>query len=245
MAEIIDETSPLIHHLQELKKRLTICVIAIGISFVFCLFFAKSLYTFLSLPLQRILPAGSFFIATHPIEAWLTYLKTAGLSSLFVSTPVLFYELWQFLSPGLYTSEKKYTLSFVVSSSLLFMGGALFGYFVIFPFSFDYFLSVIVGTEIHFLPRMEDYLSFAFKMLLAFGLIFELPLLILFLALSGIVSIKHLVGFQKYLIVCAFIVGAILTPPDVISQLLLSIPLIALYQVGLFLAWAVTKKQNR
>lgn len=238
---MVEDTSPLIIHLAELKKRLTACVVAVGISFVICLFFAKSLYTLLSLPLQRILPAGSFFIATHPIEAWLTYLKTAGLASLFASTPVLFYELWQFLSPGLYANEKKYTLSFVIFSSLLFVGGALFGYFVIFPFSFDYFLNVIAGTEIHFLPRMEDYLGFAFKMLLAFGLIFELPLLIVFLVLSGIVSVKHLVSFQKYLIVCAFIVGAILTPPDVLSQILLSIPLIALYEVGLFLAWIVTR----
>jgi len=238
-----EATFPLMNHLVELKKRLTICAIAISASFVLCLFFAKDLYAFLSLPLKQVLPAGSFFIATHPIEAWLTYLKTAGLSSLFVSAPVLFYELWQFLSPGLYASEKKYTLAFVFFSSLLFVGGALFGYFVIFPFTFDYFLSVIVDTDIHFLPRMEDYLSFSFKMLLAFGLIFELPLFIVFLVLSGIVSVRQLISFQKYLIVCALVVGAILTPPDVISQILLSLPIIALYQVGLFFAWVVTKKR--
>lgn len=194
--------------------------------------FAKELFTILSAPLQNALPGQSYFIATHPIEAWLTYFKTALLAGLFASTPVIFYQLWRFVSPGLFPSEKKLSLLFALFSTLLFTGGALFGYFFVFPLGFAYFVGVLGGTDIHFLPRMEDYLGFAFKMLLAFGVSFELPLLIYFLHMAGVVTVKGLMAFQKYVVILILIVAAILTPPDVVSQMMLAVPLMALYELG-------------
>jgi len=237
--------STLIQHLVELRRRLIYSMLAwlggIGI----CLYFSKEIFGYLSLPLKRVLPEGSHFIATHPVEAWTTYFKASLLAGFFLSSPFLFYQLWKFVAPGLLAKEKKVTLGFVISSSIFFIGGSLFGYHYIFPITFQYFSGLFSGTDILLLPRMADYFSLAAQMLLAFGLIFELPLLIYFLASSGIVSFKTLWGFQRYLIVVAFIVGAILTPPDVLSQTLLSIPIILLYQVGLLGAWFHRKKKPK
>lgn len=228
----IDAETPIVAHLRELRKCLTKSLLALVITFSLSLAYAKEIFDWLCRPMQRVLPQQSFFIATHPVEAWLTYFKTALMAGFFAASPVLFYQLWRFISPGLYKSEQKLSLLFVFFSSLLFTGGAFFGYEVVFPIGFEYFVGVIQDTEIQFLPRMEDYLAFVFKMLLAFGISFELPLFIYFLGLMGLVSLAGLKAFRKYWIVLALTLAAILTPPDVVSQILLAIPLLMLYEVG-------------
>lgn len=240
-----ENETPLILHLRELRGCLIKVMLTLIVTTGLSLAFSKDLFNLLSKPLQRILPGQSYFIATHPIEAWLTYFKTALLAGLFAATPILFYQLWKFISPGLYASEKKLSLLFTVFSTLLFAGGALFGYFYVFPLGFQYFVGVLAGTDIHFLPRMEDYLGFAFKMLLAFGVSFELPLVIFFLHVAGLVTVKGLMAFQKYVVVLILIVAAILTPPDVISQTLLAIPLMALYEVGVVVVFFRERIRNR
>lgn len=228
----INAEAPLVTHLRELRKCLTKSLVALVVTFAVSLAYAKEIFNWLCLPMQKNLPTQSFFIATHPIEAWLTYFKTALMAGFFAASPVIFYQLWRFISPGLYKSEKKLSLLFVFFSSVLFTGGALFGYSVVFPLGFQYFVGVIQGTDIQFLPRMEDYLGFVFKMLVAFGISFELPLFIYFLGLMGLVSLSGLKAFRKYWIVLALMIAAILTPPDVVSQVLLGIPLLLLYEVG-------------
>ena len=242
-----DQETPLVTHLRELRHCLVKSIMAIALTMTICAFYSREIFQLLAQPLKNALPATSFLIATHPVEAWLTYFKTTVLAGFFAASPVLFYQFWKFIAPGLYKNEQRLSLVFVIFSTLLFVGGSLFGYFVIFPLGFDYFVSVVAGTDIHFLPRMEDYLSFASMMLLAFGLSFELPLLVYFLALADLVTLSTLVAIRKYVIVLALIVAAVLTPPDVVSQVLLGIPLIALYEVGLlavFVREKLSKKTN-
>lgn len=237
--------TPLLYHLRDLRKRLVHILIAVAVCLCVCLYFAKDLYHILAIPMLKVLPAQSSFITTHPIEAWLTYFKTGLLAAVFLATPVIFFELWEFISPGLYKNEKKFTLLFVSFSTLLFICGALFGYYVIFPWGYEYFVGFLDGADARFLPSMKEYFGFSCRLLLAFGIIFELPLLVFLMAVSKIVPLKTLFGIQKYVIVVAFIVAAILTPPDVITQIFLAIPLILLYQIGLLAAWFVLRLSRK
>ncbi|MBF0106635.1 MAG: twin-arginine translocase subunit TatC [Deltaproteobacteria bacterium] len=234
----------LITHLIELRKCLIKSVVCILTGFFCCAYFSKDIYHYLSLPLANILPKNSFFISTHPFEAWLTYLKTSLIAGLFISSPAVFWFIWRFVSPALYKKEKKYSIAFVGLTSLFFIGGAVFGYFCVFPYAFGYFIGITEGTDIVFLPQMNSYLGFAFRLLLSFGIIFELPIVMIILSAMGIVTSKQFALYQKYMIVAAFVVAAILTPPDVISQILMAVPLIALYEVGLMFAWMVEKKNK-
>lgn len=235
---------PIFEHLTELRKRVIISVSAIFLAFVLSFFFSKEIYQILASPLSSIMNKENTFITTHPLEAWLTYLKVSLLSGFFLASPVLFSQIWLFISPGLYKKEKRTLILFVFLSSLFFIGGALFGYFIVFPMVFNFFMQILEGTGIQFLPKMDDYFSFSSKMLLCFGLVFELPLFVYFLAASGLVSFKTLFAFQRYIVVIGFVVGAILTPPDVISQILMSIPIVILYEIGLIGAWFHRKKDS-
>lgn len=239
------ESESFLDHLIALRKSLVKSLIALVLTSGVCLFFAKDFYTILIQPLKKSLPEDSFFITTHPLEAWMTYLKVGLLAGVFFACPIIFYQLWKFVAPGLIKREKKYAWFFVLFSSLFFVGGALFGYFYVFPFGFAYFISILEGTHILFLPQMKDAFSFIARMLFAFGIIFELPLLVFVLGLSGLVSFSSLMKFQKYLVVLAFVVGAILTPPDVITQIFMALPIILLYQVGVIAAWMVTRKRKK
>ena len=233
-------------HVRALRFALIRLLISLTILFGICALFSKELYQLLSLPMRKILPAHSFFIAIHPLEAWLTYLKTALGAACFFAVPHLIYEIWRFVSPGLYDGEKRSSIAFVSISSLLFLAGALFGYLVVFPIGFSYFITILDGTEIQFMPLMTDYLSFAIHMLLAFGLVFEIPIVVFYLAVSGWIPLEKFIAFQKYFLILSFVIGAILTPPDVISQTLMSVPIFLLYEGAVFCAWlylSLKKKQ--
>lgn len=232
-SDVAEKNEPLLRHLGALRVALIRSVIAIALTFCLTVFFAREIYHLLASPLRQVLPADSHFITLHPIEAWFTYFKTAVYASVFLSLPVIFYQVWSFISPGLHARERKTIAWCTFLSSTCFMAGGLFGYFVALPAAFRTFNAILSGSDILFLPRMEDYLGFAFQMLLAFGLVFELPLLLLLLDIAGLVNAKQMVGFRRYGIIVIFIAAAILTPPDVISQIMMAIPLLLLYEAGI------------
>lgn len=237
MEERIDEDKqPLTSHLAELRTRLINCLIAIGAGFFVCYYFKEWLFKVITKPLADVLPKGSHMIFTGLPEAFFIYLKIAFFASLFLTSPYTLYQVWRFISPGLYPSEKRYVLPFVVSSTVLFVGGVLFCYFLALPPAFAFF----VEFSTDFLKPMisfREYLSFSLKMLLAFGLCFELPVFIFFLAKIGVVNARMLVRQRRYAILVIFIVAAALTPsPDAFSQILLAIPMIFLYEISVFLA---------
>ena len=241
---IEDEKMPFTGHLEELRKRLVICFIAIGIGFIISYGFKEKIFHYLTIPLISAMQADDKLIFTGLPEAFFTYLKVSLLSGLMLSAPVILYQFWMFVAPGLYDKERKLLIPIVLLSSFFFVGGALFGYFIVFPFGFKFFLGFATET-IRPLPSMREYLSFSSKLLLAFGLVFELPLIITFLARLGIVTVEFLKKNRKYAILLFFVVAAILTPPDVVTQIMMAFPLMALYEISILGARVFGKKKSQ
>ena len=227
-----DEKLPFTEHLEELRHRLIVCFIAIGIGFVLSYGFKEKLFVVLTHPLVSVMEAGDTMIFTGLPEAFFTYLKVAFLSGIILATPVLAYQFWMFVAPGLYRKEKSLLAPIILLSSIFFVGGALFGYFIVFPFGFKFFLGFATDT-IRPLPSMKEYLSFAAKMLIAFGLVFELPLIITAMARMGLVTPAFLKKNRKYAILLFFAGSAILTPPDVVTQIMMAFPLMFLYEISI------------
>lgn len=238
-----DDKLPFTSHLEELRSRLIICTVAVALGFVISYFFSEQLFLILVKPLQKELPPDSLLIFTGLPEAFFVYLKLSFFAGIFLSAPVLLWEIWGFVAPGLYDQEKKYIFPFVIFSTLLFFIGVSFCYFVVFPFAFKFFMGYS-SDIIKALPSVKEYLSFSCKLLLAFGIIFELPIFILFLAKLGIVNEKMLRTQRKFAILGIFIVAAILTPPDVVSQILMALPLMALYEISIYVAKVFGKKSS-
>ena len=172
-----------------------------------------------------------------------TYLKTAFVAGIILVSPYIFYQIWLFIAPGLYKNEKKYVVPFVIFSTILFAGGSLFGYFVVFPFGFKFFMG-FANEYIQALPSVKQYFSFAIKLLFAFGIIFELPVVVLFLARMGLVTSGFLRKNRKYAILLTFVMAAILTPPDVVTQCMMAGPLIVLYEISVLIAKFAQKKES-
>ena len=238
-----DDKQPFMGHLEELRKRLIACAIAIGAGFAVSYFFAEELFQILIAPLKAVLPEGDRLIFTALPEMFFTYLKVAFISGIMLVAPYIFYQLWLFIAPGLYKNEKKYVIPFVIISTLLFVGGALFGYFVVFPFGFKFFIS-FTNEYVKALPSVKQYFGFAVKLLFAFGIVFELPVVIFFLTKMGVVTPALLRKNRKYAILMTFIVAAILTPPDVITQCMMAGPLIILYEIGILVSMTAWKKKQ-
>ncbi len=239
-----DDKAPFTEHLEELRKRLITCFAAILVGFILTYAFKEDLYQILLGPLPDLLKNESdSMVFTHLTEPFFTYLKVAGLAGIMLAAPVIFYQFWMFIAPGLYSQERKLLLPVVCLSSFFFVGGALFGYFVVFPLGFKFFLGFTTET-IRPMLSMREYLGFSAKLLLAFGIAFELPLVLTFLARLGIVSTSFLKKNRKYAILIFFIGSAILTPPDVISQVMMSIPLMGLYELSIFGAKIFGKKKS-
>lgn len=234
---------PLTAHLEELRKRFIVIFISIGVVFLVCYFFKEEIFGLLSRPLLKVMPAGEKMVFTSLPEAFLTYLKISLVSAIILSSPMVFYQLWMFVTPGLYETEKRYVFPFVLFSTLFFVGGALFGYFVVFPLGFKFFMG-FASDYVRPLPSLREYLSFSLKLLMAFGIVFELPVLVLFLSKLGIVSAKMLRSYQKYAILLIFLAAAILTPPDVVSQIMMAVPLLVLYEVSIWVAKIFGKKKG-
>jgi len=229
-------------HLEELRKRLIICIGAVIAGFLLSYAFSDQVFALLVRPLKAQLPHDSALIYTGLTEAFLVYLKLSFFAGIFLASPVILWEFWCFLAPGLYDHEKKYAFPFVISSTILFVAGIIFCYFIVFPTAFKFFMGY--GSDsLKPLPSIKEYLSFSCKMLLGFGIIFELPIFAVFLSKIGIINEKMLRNQRKFAIVGIFIVAAILTPsPDAASQLLMALPLLVLYETSIIAVKLLGKK---
>jgi sec-independent protein translocase protein TatC len=230
-----------ISHLVELRSRLIRALIAVAIVFI-CLFpWSKDLYALLAQPLLAALPKGGQMIATDVVGVFLVPMKVTLLVAFLIALPFVLYQIWAFIAPGLYAHEKKLVLPLVVASFLLFLTGMAFAYFVVFPTVFK-FMSSIAPQGVAWMTDIEKYLGFVLSSFLAFGITFEVPVVVIVLVRMGVVILDKLRSSRPYVIVGAFVVGAIFTPPDVLSQLMLAVPLWLLFELGLLLARFVEKK---
>jgi sec-independent protein translocase protein TatC len=242
-------------HLEELRARLVKAIVAGLIGGAVCWYYREKLLVWLTKPFMDAWNSGhlSGKASLHfpaPASLFVAYIKIAFIGGIVISLPVILYQLWAFVAPGLYSREKKLAIPFVVSSCALFAAGGYFGWKLVFPIAFQYLLgfSGPVGTEgFEVTPTVmiDDYIEFVSRMLLAFGAVFELPVLIFFLSIAGVVTHVHLWKFFRYFIVIAFIVAAIITPPDVTSQFLLAVPLILLYLLSIGIAWLVVRAKKK
>ena len=241
--ELAGTEQPFVAHLVELRDRLVRALVAIGVVFAVLSFFPgpAALYDLLAKPLVAQLPAGSHLIATNVISPFLVPLKITLLLSFLVALPVVLYQLWAFIAPGLYSHEKRLVLPLVVSSTVLFIGGVAFCYFFVFGRVF-HFIQSFAPKSVNVAPDIEAYLGFVLTMFLAFGATFEVPIVVVVLARMGVVSVAKLREFRGYFIVIAFIVAAVITPPDMVSMLALAIPMCVLYEVGLWAAAITVRK---
>ena len=235
--ELAGTEQPFVSHLIELRDRLVKGSIAVGICFAALMLWpgAAGLYDLLAAPLVAHLPKGSTLIATSVISPFLVPLKITLMAAFLMALPVVLYQVWAFVAPGLYMHEKKLVLPLVISSTLLFFLGVAFCYFFVFGKVFT-FIQSFAPKSVSAMPDIEAYLSFVLSMFIAFGAAFEVPIVVVVLARMGLVSIEKLKAFRAYFIVLAFIIAAVLTPPDVVSQLALAIPMVLLYEVGIIAA---------
>ena len=246
----LDESkAPLIEHLIELRQRLLWSVAALTVAFLVSMFFADQIFGILVQPLTDAFPAGQGkLIYTKLYEAFFVEIKVAMFAAFFLAFPIISNQLWAFVAPGLYANEKKAFLPFLIATPLLFMAGASLAYFIVMPTAFKFFLGFegpVGGLQQEALPAMGDYLSLVMQFILAFGVCFQLPVLLLLLNRAGIVTREQLKGMRRYMIVGAFALAAILTPPDVVSQLMLGIPLILLYEGSLVIMWFTDRRKKR
>src|SRR5580698_1398136 len=247
---IDDKPMPLLDHLLELRRRLMWSIVAFFIAFVVCYHFSAQIYGFLARPLVDILEAQSGtprrLIFTQLYEVFFTYLKVSMFGALFISFPVLASPFWLFIAPGLYRSEKRALLPFLAATPVLFFGGAALAYYFVFPFAWRFFISFESppgsAVPIQLEAKVSEYLDLVMKLIFAFGITFELPVLLTLMAKVGIVSSKGLRKFRRYAYVGMFVVAAVLAPPDVITQTGLALPLIALYEISIIAARMVEPK---
>jgi sec-independent protein translocase protein TatC len=240
--ELEGTEAPFVSHLIELRDRLVRSLIAVGIAFAALSFYPGpgGLYDLLASPLVASLPQGTTLIATNVISPFLVPLKITLMAAFMVALPIVLYQVWAFVAPGLYNHEKRLVLPLVVSSTLLFFSGVAFCYFFVFRKVFV-FIQSFAPKSITAAPDIEAYLGFVLTMFVAFGAAFEVPIVVVVLARMGIVSIEKLRAFRGYFVVVAFIVAAVITPPDVVSQLALAIPMCLLYEVGILAAGVFIK----
>lgn len=234
---------PLVAHLLELRDRLVKVILSVLVVFLALFWFRNDLYTLLAQPLLAHLPAGSSMIATEVASPFIAPVKLTLWLSVFIAIPVILYHLWAFVAPGLYKHERRLVLPLVVSSTLLFFAGAAFAYFLVFPLIFKFFtLTAPEGVAV--MTDITKYLDFVLNLFFAFGLAFETPVLVVLLVWTGIVTPQALAEKRRYIIVLAFIIAMLLTPPDVTSQFLLAIPLCLLFELGLLLARLYVQPQQ-
>ncbi len=237
-----DEKQPFFSHLKELRDRIVVSLIAVAIAFVVTYYFKEQLFAFLMKPFIRVMPAKSAFIFTGITEAFITYFKISLVAALFLAAPVILYEFWMFVSPGLYEKEKRYVYPFMFFGSLCFVAGALFCYFVVMPAIYRFFVSYAADFIIP-MPDLKSYMSLTLRLLIIFGGLFEMPLVAYYLARAGIVRARFLASKRRYALLGIVILTAVITPPDVASQVLLAIPLYGLYELSIIIARVFGKKE--
>lgn len=231
----VKEELPIVAHLIELRSRLLKSVVAILVIFLGLFYFANDIYTFIAEPLRAHMPEGTSMIATEVASPFLTPFKLTIVLAIFLSMPFTLHQVWSFISPGMYSREKRLALPILVSSVILFYAGMAFAYFVVFPLVFGFFTSV-APDGVSIMTDINKYLDFVLKLFFAFGLAFEIPVATFLLVASGATTVEKLASKRPYIIVGCFIFGMLLTPPDVISQALLAFPMWLLFEVGILLS---------
>ena len=238
-----DPGQPLIEHLIELRTRILHSLTSVIIIFLPLFYFANDLYSYISEPLRTYLPEGATMIATEVASPFLTPFKLTLVLAIFIAIPYILHQLWSFIAPGLYSSEKRLAIPLLTSSVLLFYGGIGFAFYVVFPLIFGFFTSA-APAGVTVMTDINRYLDFVLKLFFAFGLAFEIPIATLLLVWTGATTVDNLRNKRPYVIVGCFVVGMLLTPPDVISQLLLAVPMWALFDVGILFAALIGKRQQ-
>lgn len=231
----IDDHQPLISHLIELRRRILYSLFTVAVVFLALVYFSNDIYHLVAAPLIEQLPVGSRMSATDVASTFFTPIKLTFMVAVFISIPVILYQLWAFIAPALYKHERRLMLPLLVSSSVLFYLGMLFAYFVVFPLAFGFFVKT-TPESVNFIPDISKYLSFVMTLFMAFGAAFEVPVAIILLCWTGVTTPDSLKRKRPYIIVGAFIVGMFLTPPDVFSQTLLAVPMYLLFELGLLLS---------
>ena len=233
-----------LEHLDELRRRIIYAVIATVGGFIAACFFINELFDFVMGPMQRLLPAGQTLIYTEPMEAMMLYLKLAVIAGLMIGSPAIMTQVWLFVAPGLYSHEKKLAIPFVLMSSFFFIAGAAFAHYIVFPLTWTFFAS-FASDSITYMPRIEPAFGLYMKLVLVFGVIFQMPTLILFLARMGVITARFLIRNMKYAILIMFIVGAVLSPgTDPVGQAAMAGPMFVLYLISIGLAWLFGKKKR-
>lgn len=233
-----------LEHLEDLRKRLFYSFVALFIGFIPGWIFSKQLYAILARPVTQYLPEGTKLAFTTLTAPFMLYMKTAFLASIFFMSPFVFLQLWYFIAPGLYQKEKKYVVPFVLMTTFFFSLGALFGYFIVFPWACRFFLQL--GQDFQAVITVDQYFGFALKVLLGIALVFELPTLIFFLAKMGLVTARWMIRNFKYAVLAVFIIAAVITPtPDIITQSIVAIPMLALYGLSILIALAVGRGKEK
>jgi len=232
-----------LEHLDELRKRLVYSVYGILGGFVIAFAFIKFIFEFIMVPLQEALPPGGKLIYTEPGEAFFLWMKMAALAGLLLAMPILVSQIWLFIAPGLYTREKKWAIPFIAFTTIFFLGGALFSHFVVFRLAWSFFAGFSTDY-MDFMPRIAPVFSLYVRMMLAMGIVFQLPTLVFFLAKLGLVTPKFLIKNTKYAILIIFIIAAILTPSaDPVTQTAMAAPMLVLYGISIGIAWVFQKSQ--
>ncbi len=249
MKEIDETRAPLMEHLVELRRRLIRAFIALFLAFAVCFYFAGEIFAFLTQPLIAGFGTGQGrLVYTKLYEAFFVEVRVAFFAAFFVAFPVIANQLWAFVAPGLYVKEKRAFLPFLIATPILFLLGASLAYYVVMPVAIRFFLGYqgqIPGIEQQALPAMGEYLSFVMHFILAFGIAFLLPVLLMLMERAGLVTRDQLKRGRRYAILVAFVVAAVATPPDVISQFMLAIPLILLYELSLIAIWFTERRRAR
>lgn len=230
-------------HLMELRDRLLRSVVVLLVIFLACFPFSSEIYSFLAAPVTQYLPEGQRMVAIDPISPFLTPLKTSLVAAFFLAIPYLLYQFWAFVAPGLYQHEKRLALPLLISSIVLFYLGMAFAYVVVFPLVFGY-IATIVPEGVAHTPDIRTYLDFSLKLFFAFGVAFEVPIATIILIATGMTTRESLANKRPYIIVGAFVIGMLLTPPDIISQTLLALPMWALFEMGLIMSSVLLKKRD-
>jgi len=225
-------SSPLISHLIELRERIMKSLLAVCLVFIGLFYFSNDIYQLLALPLQAQLPEGSTMIATGIVSPFLAPFKLTLVVSFFLSMPIVLHQVWSFIAPGLYVHEKRFALPLLFLSVVLFYTGIAFAYFVVFPLVMGFLMNVGPGS-VQVMPDINEYLSIALKLFFAFGLAFEIPVATIMLVWSGVVSLEALKEKRAYVLIGCFVIGMLLTPPDVVSQIMLAVPMYALFELGI------------
>lgn len=239
----VEETQPLISHLVELRTRLLRCVAFILVVFLALVYFSNDIYHLVATPLLQVLPQGSTMIATGVATPFFTPIKLTAIVAIFLSVPFLLYQIWAFVAPALYQHEKRLIYPLLLSSTLLFYAGIAFAYYVVFPLAFG-FLTATAPEGVTIATDINNYLDFVLTIFLAFGICFEVPVAIILLCWTGITTPEELKNKRSYIIVSAFVIGMLLTPPDVFSQTLLALPICLLFEIGVLCARFYRPREN-